>query len=194
MKKFPILLVAILLTGCSPLKESSSESKPSESSVITRTFDDDEVIYFKTYYYEGSIVEGFLSITAGGEVHTDFGCLENRPDWLSDFLSSMSEKPPIYTLSESESELFRSYIGSINTESEWIKDEHMEYPDVEIISTGEFCYIDGKQTTINSRWHYDSYLDDENAIAAVKFVNNLDFINEWELEVDAKLFDRYYNE
>lgn len=53
MKKFLIIVFALLLTGCGAVTEQSSSPEISEAPPVERTFEDNDVILIATNVYDG---------------------------------------------------------------------------------------------------------------------------------------------
>lgn len=197
MKKLciSVVLTILSLTGCAG--ESNISSTPEDfTASVNHTFEEDDTVYVKAYYYEGYEKYAYLIINASGEIRTGYDERSMHHDEFSDYIAELSQEPATYTLNESETDNLIDYLSKINTDAEWngLCGEEVVFPDVEVIATYQYLYLDGALHRLNIWNHYTENLEDDNAKAAVSFVKKLDFVQEWDIEVNRTIFGRYSSE
>lgn len=192
MKKAFILLSSaiLLLTGCAARPTAPSSA---DESTAVHEFEADDTVYIKAYYYEGYDKYAYLMINASGEVRTGYDEHSMHHDEFSDYIAELSQEPAAYTLSESETDTLTGYLARVDINSEWngLCGEDFALPDVEVIATYQYLYLDGTLHRLHTWNHYAENLEDENAKAAVSFAGKLKCVWEWDTEVNNTMFAQY---
>ncbi len=199
MKNNRILILILLLTSCilsfgcnshnnnSTINNSSHISEISVNSSVDWIYGDG-ILYLKCYYYEG-YGYAYMIINNSGEVRTDYSSLAYYSEEFPGYITELSQNQPSYTMSDSESEVFLNYISNINPSAQWYENNQpsYEYPDVEVVHTYEFCNIGGIQVRIRNAGYYTEYLDDENAIQLVNFLDSIESIADWNNSAESTM-------
>ncbi len=194
MKKLCISLILAVsaLTGCA----SGNNTVSAPDCTAIHNFEADDTVYVKAYYYEGYDQYAYLIINSSGEVHTGYDERSMHHDEFSDYIAELSQTPSSYTLSAEETDTLIDYLSKVDIEAEWngLCDADIAFPDVEIIATYQYLYLDGTLHRLNIWNHYTENLEDDNAKAAVSFASKLRCVREWDIEVNRTMFERYSSE
>lgn len=172
MKKFLPLLLALFLTGCGTIGDYSSSPEVIEPVEIT--FDDDDVILIITSVYDGDQLYDVITINASGEVRNYYRePLLNtfKGDWIS-VSEEMKNLEPARILDEQEAEMLVEYVSHIDPSSQWIAEEHNDYPEALSYHINYYTIADGELLHLYSHYYYTDYLDDENAMAVSEYVRD----------------------
>lgn len=173
MKKLLTIVFALLLTGCGVVSEQSSSPEISEAPPVERTFKENDVIFIATNVYDENYLYDVLTINASGEVRT---CREPsantfKGDWIS-VSEDMKALEPVCILNEQEAETLVEYVSRIDPSSEWIKEEHDDYPEALNYHINYYTIVDGEPLHLFLHYYYTDYLDDENAVAASEYISS----------------------
>lgn len=173
MKKSLPLILALFLTGCGTVGEQSSSPEIIDAPTIERTFEDDDVILIVTSVYDGDQLYDVSTINASGEVKTYREPSLNtfKGDWIS-VSEEMKTIEPDCILNGQEAETLVEYVSHIDPSSEWIEEEHEDYPDAMSYHINYYTIADGELLHLYSHYYYTSYLDDENAISASEYLRS----------------------
>lgn len=200
MKNNRILMLILLLTSCilyfgcslnsnnSEIGNDSSVSEIPADSSVDWTYGDD-ILYLKCYYYD-SYGYAYMIINSSGEVRADYSSLAYYSEEFPEYITELSQNQPSYAMNDSEAEIFLNYISNINPSAQWYENNQSsdEYPDAEVIHTYEFCNIGGIQVRIRNEGYYTEYLDDENAIQLVNFLDSIESVTDWQKSVESAMF------